>query len=216
MLTTLQSARENLSSENEDSSHIFRSFTEENANSTNTFDSASLRRSNVNSISIFNRAIPYNTNKYNYWGVISFSFLSVALTVFPVSKSIRNMLYSGMVISLIGFSIMILIYPDSFYNHYSETIMDKARKIGLTRVVPVNQYTMNITAWLAHFIPVVVLRNKYTVVNPVKWILLYFLVFFPFLHKIYPFTITELVIIGISTFGIFFLFYTFSNLQRTF
>jgi hypothetical protein len=153
-------------------------------------------------ISIFNRAIPYNTNKDNYWALVSFSFLSLALNIFPVSESIHNMLYSGMVISLIGFSIMVLIYPNAFYHHYGETIMDKTRKIGLTRVVPVNQYTINITAWLAHFIPVYVLRNKYTLGNPIGWILLYLFVAFPFLHKIYPFTIIELVVIGLTSVGI--------------
>jgi|LauGreSuBDMM15SN_2_FD.fasta_scaffold25865_2 hypothetical protein len=181
-------------------------FTLQSANSTNTFVSELIRRSYANIISVFNRTIPYNTNKHNYWTLMSFSFLSVALNVFPVSESIHNMLYSGMVISLIGFSIMILIYPNSFYNHSGETIMYKARKIGLTKVVPVNKYTITITAWLAHFIPVLVLCNKYTLVNPFRWILLYVLVSFPFLHKIYPFTITELVIICIFTVGIFFLF----------
>lgn len=144
---------------------------------------------------IFNRTIPYNTNKHNYWALISFSFLSVILHLLPISESIHNMLYSANVFSLIGFTILIFIHPNAFYNYYGETIRDKAYQIGITRVIPINQYTINVFVWLAHFIPVFVLRNTYTLGNPMGLFLVYLLLFFPFLHKIYPFTIIELGIV---------------------
>jgi hypothetical protein len=141
--------------------------------------------------------------KHNYWFLVSFSLLSSLFHLFPISRELHDILYSANVFSLIGFTVIALFYPYRLYNYYGETFRNIIAKIGLSRVVPFNVYVFLMTVWIIHVIPVYLLRNTYSLGNPVSWILLYFVFAGPFLGKIYHLTFSELagvfIIASIST-----------------
>jgi hypothetical protein len=172
--------------------------------------------------SIHTYPIPRNPNKYNYWGFVSFSALSLFLHALPVSRNIHNMLYSSNVFSLIGFTLIILFYPTTMNNHYGETIQHHLNMIGRnifsirnafgvspdnmpitarmnrSEIVPcswVNMYTVNMIGWIAHFIPVYWLSKIYTFGNPTAPFVIYLVLFGHVLQKIYPIPYIELVLI---------------------
>ena len=133
-----------------------------------------------------------NKNKHNYWFLVSFSLLSIVFHLLPLSRDIHNILYSANVFSLIGFTVIITLYPYRLYNYYGETFRNIISIIGLSRVIDFNMYWLYFVAWILHAIPVYVLRNKYSLGNPISWIFLYFVFAGPFLGKIYNLTFYEL------------------------
>jgi len=143
-----------------------------------------------------------NKDKYNYWFLVSFSLLSIILHLLPVSRDIHNILYSANVFSLIGFSVIIALYPYRLYNYYGETFRNIIAEIGLSRVIDFNVYLLYVGAWIVHAIPVYAFRNKYSMSNPINWILLYFVLFGPFLGKIYNLTFYELSGVFVITIGL--------------
>jgi hypothetical protein len=143
-----------------------------------------------------------NRNKHNYWFLVSFSLLSFVLHLLPLSTKFHNILYSANVFSLIGFTIIITFYPYRLYNYYGETFRNIISIIGLSRVIEFNIYWLYVGAWIVHFIPVYVLRNKYSMGNPISWILLYFVFAGPFLGKIYNLTFYELSGVFVITIGL--------------
>lgn len=147
-----------------------------------------------------------NKNKYNYWFLVSFSLLSILLHILPISRDIHNILYSANVFSLIGFSIIATFYPYRLYNYYGETFRNINYQIGLSRVIDLNVYILLMVGFIIHAIPVYVLRNKYSLGNPVSWILLYFIFAGPFLGKIYNLTFHEIASVFIGTSVLFMAF----------
>jgi hypothetical protein len=140
-----------------------------------------------------------NKNKHNYWFLVSFSLLSIVLHLLPLSTRLHNILYSANVFSLIGFTIIITFYPYRLYNYFGETFRNIIYMIGLSRVIEFNIYWLYLGAWIVHFIPVYIFRNKYSFGNPISWILLYFVFAGPFLGKIYNLTFYELSGVFLST-----------------
>lgn len=134
----------------------------------------------------------YNRNKHNYWFLLSFSLLSILLHFVCISRDVHNILYSANVFSLIGYTIIALLYPYRLYNYYGETFRNIIQHLGLSRVIQLNVYWLHIFAWIIHAIPVWVLRNTYSMGNPISWILLYFILMGPFLGKIYNLSTREL------------------------
>jgi hypothetical protein len=143
-----------------------------------------------------------NKDKYNYWFLVSFSLLSILVHLLPLSTKLHNTLYSANVFSLIGFTIIVTLYPYRLYNYYGETLRNIISIIGLSRVIEFNIYWLYVGAWIVHFIPVYVFRNKYSLGNPISWILLYFVFAGPFLGKIYNLTFAELLGVFIITIGL--------------
>ena len=144
--------------------------------------------------------IPYNHNKHYYWFLISFSLLSILLHLVPSNKRFHNMLYSSNVVSLIGFTIMLWLSPYGFYNTYAETFKQIGVNIGFSRVfmnTQLNMVVFNILAWIFHIIPIIAFRNTYTLENPMIWMSIYLILFGVYLPKIYPYTISTTVMIGI-------------------
>ena len=140
-----------------------------------------------------------NKNKHNYWFLVSFSLLSIVLHFLPLSTSVHNILYSANVFSLIGFTIIITFYPYRLYNYFGETFHNIIYMIGFSRVIDFNIFWLYVCAWIVHFIPVYIFRNKYSFGNPISWILLYFVFAGPFLGKIYNLTFYELSNVFLST-----------------
>jgi len=113
-------------------------------------------------------------NKYNFKFLLTFSTLSVLLHFLPISRYYHNILFSANVFSLIGFSIIIMLFPLRLFIRYGETFRNIINQIGLDRIIPANIYSLNIIAWLLHAIPVYVLwKYNYSLGNPIGWILLY-------------------------------------------
>ena len=134
----------------------------------------------------------YNKDQHNYWFLVSFSLLSIVFHLFPISRELHDILYSANVFSLIGFTVIAVLYPYRLYNYYGETFRNVIAKIGLARVVPFNVYILLTFAWIVHVLPVYLFRNTYSLGNPVSWILLYFVFAGPFLGKIYNLTFHEI------------------------
>ena len=145
----------------------------------------------------------YNRNKHNYWFLLSFSLLSILLHFVCISRDLHNILYSANVFSLIGYTIIALFYPYRLYNYYGETFRNIIEQIGLSRVIVVNVYWLHIFMWVFHAIPVWVLRNTYSLGNPISWILLYFILAGPFLGKIYNLTFREIAGVFFGAVGLF-------------
>lgn len=157
----------------------------------------------------------YNQNKYNVWFLVSFSLLSILFHLFPISRELHNTLYSANVFSLIGFTIIATFYPYRLYNYYGETFRNVFDQIGLSRVVHFNIYLLLFVAFIIHVIPVYVFRNKYSLGNPIYWLLLYFVFAGPFLGKIYNLTFFELTGVFLSTVVLFIAFsYSFRESIR--
>ena len=143
--------------------------------------------------------IPYNPDKHYYWFLVSFSILSIFLHLIPSNKRIHNMLYSSNVVSLIGFTIMLWLSPDGFYNTYVETFKQFGVNIGFSRVFmneQLDMFVFNVVAWIFHVIPIIAFRNTYTLENPILWMSIYLILFGVYLLKIYPYAISTTVMIG--------------------
>ena len=142
---------------------------------------------------------PYNHDKHYYWFLVSFSILSIFLHFVPSNKRFHNMLYSSNIVSLICFTIMLWLSPDGFYNTYAETFKQFGVNIGFSRVFmneQLNMVVFNVLAWIFHVIPIIAFRNTYTLENPILWMSIYLILFGVYLPKIYPYTISMTVMIG--------------------
>ena len=144
-----------------------------------------------------------NRDKHYYWFVVSFSLLSILLHFVPSNREFHNMLYSANAVSLVGFTIMLSVYPYAFYNTYVETFRHMASYLGISRVfwqTWVNLYVFNAITWLIHLAPVLVFRNTYTLGNPLLLMIAYLLAFGIYLPKIYGgIPVVYLVLIGVSS-----------------
>ena len=148
----------------------------------------------------FESIVPYNHNKRNYWFLLTFSLLSIFLHFVPSNPEFHNMLYSANVVSLIGFTIMLWISPYGFYNTYVETFKHIAMNLGISRVFTdkwLDVVVFNSVAWFIHIVPVVAFSQTYTLGNPVFLMATYLILFGAYLPKIYPYTISTTVMIGI-------------------
>jgi hypothetical protein len=117
--------------------------------------------------------------EYNFWFLVSFSVLSIILHIFPFPRVVHNALYTCNMIALIGFTAIILISPSGMYDLYNPTFESIFGVHFSTSV-------WNIIAWIMHLLPVYLLRKIYQFGNPLYCIVLYLLVFGPYLHIIYP------------------------------
>ena len=149
-------------------------------------------------------------NKYNFKFLLAFSSLSVLLHFLPISRYYHNILFSANVFSLIGFSIIIMLFPSRLFRIYGETFRNIINQIGLGRLISANIYSFNIIAWLLHAIPVYVLWTyNYSLGNPIGWILLYAIFASQYLgehmiiEQVYNLTIMELGLVTLATSVVF-------------
>ena len=158
--------------------------------------------------------LEYNHYKYNYWFLISFSFLSIWFHSLPVSKQIHDVLYSSNVFALIGYTVIMVCFPTRFYTYYGETFHHMLNTLGLSKIVPLNVYTLHLYAWIGHAIPVWILRNKYSMANPIWWFIVYFVFAGAFLGKIYNLDLYEMVFVFVSTSALFYLYYIEKRMRK--
>jgi len=145
--------------------------------------------------------VKHNRDKQYYWFLASFSVLSfVALFLvsqFSIHYSVHDALYSSVVISLIGCIVIMAMEPRGFYNMYIETAIRIVERIGLRTILPyINLTSFNIAALLFHVIPVVAFYGVYYLGDPLIWMILYLVLFGPYLDKIYP--IRQMQFIGLG------------------
>ena len=145
--------------------------------------------------------IPYSRNAYNYWFLASFSNLSIWLNILPIHPLYNGALLSANVFSLIGFTLITVLYPTIFYNHYGETFKRLLKFTGISGVErAITPLTVDIVGWLYHAIPVWIFSRKYTPTNPEGWMLVYLAMVGPFLKNVYPLSIRELLGVGLVSY----------------
>jgi hypothetical protein len=145
--------------------------------------------------------IPYNRNAYNYWFLVSFSNLSIWLNLLPIHPLYNGALLSANVFSLVGFTLISLLYPSLFYNHYGETFKRLLTFTGISGVErAITPLTLGIVGWLYHAIPAWMFSRMYTPTNPEGWLFVYLLMAGPFLQNIYPLKTVELAVIGLISY----------------
>ncbi len=132
--------------------------------------------------------------------IITFSVLSQILIIL----NSNNTLYLSNILSLIGFSIMISIYPLFFYNKYNW-------------ILNTNIYIFNIICLIIHFLPIYIFRNKQninknnidiTIINTLLLLLFYYLLFKKYLqNNLYPLNETQLLVLIILILSFLFYYY---------
>jgi hypothetical protein len=120
-----------------------------------------------------------NSMEYNFWFLVSFSFLSIVLHFFPVPRVVHNVLYSCNMIALVGITVINLIVPSGMYDLYNPTFESI---FGIHLSISI----WNVLLWIMHFLPVYLFRKTHQFGNPLYGIILYLLIFGPYLHIIYP------------------------------
>jgi hypothetical protein len=139
-------------------------------------------------------------NPHNYWFLVSFSLLSILFHFIPSNREFHNMLYSANILSLVGFTSMIWLYPDALYDAYLETHLEMARYVGISRVSIMkwmNRTIFNTIVWAIHLIPVILLANVYSIGNPLLLVLCYLIVFGAYLEKIYSMPLWAILFSGV-------------------
>jgi hypothetical protein len=145
----------------------------------------------------------HDRNKHNYWFLASFSFVSTVILLLPISRELHNTFYSANVFALIGFTIIMFLYPSRLYNLYGETIRHIIDQLGLSRMIQLNMYSFNAGSWIIHVIPVWAFRNSYSLGELTIWLLAYFVLAGPFLERIYNLTFLEIAGVALATSGVF-------------
>ena len=145
--------------------------------------------------------IPYNRNAYNYWFLVSFSNLSILLNILPIHPLINGALLSANVFSLVGFTLITVVYPTLLYNKYGETFKRLLKFTGISGVErAITPMTVGIIGWVYHAIPAWIFSRMYTPTNPEGWMLVYLALFGPSLKNIYPLSIVEMVGVGAASY----------------
>jgi len=125
------------------------------------------------------------------------SFLSFALNIFRISPDYNNALFSVNWICLVGFLVMVLLNPHGFFERYVSTFQFMANRIvnGLGNMI--TEPVFYLGAFAFHVAPILAFRNTYSL-GPAMWpMLLYLIVFGPYLERIYPLESRMVVFIGI-------------------
>jgi len=117
--------------------------------------------------------------KYNLLFLASFSTLSTLLHLLPISQYYHNILFSANIFSLIGATMITIFFPTRLFMKYGKTFSNIIQQLGLSNYIDANVYTLNTVAWILHVIPVAVLYYyKFTLGNPIGWMLLYLVFIF--------------------------------------
>ena len=131
--------------------------------------------------------------QHNILFVFTFSVLTHILNIFNYSVEINNALYLSNIISLLGFCIMIFLYPYFFYNKYNY-------------LLNTDLITFNFICIFLHFIPLYSFTSKnkinknninITIINTIIILLIYYLLFNSILDKIYPLNDINLILLVI-------------------
>jgi hypothetical protein len=141
----------------------------------------------------------YNRDKHNYRFLFTFSFVSILLQLLPVSRELHNVFYSANVFSLMGYTIIMLAYPSRLYNHYGETIRNIVEQVGLSEIVDLNIYWVNLLGLVIHVIPVWIFRNAYSLGNLTILMFVYFVIAGPYLEIIYNLAFHEIAVVFLLT-----------------
>lgn len=142
-------------------------------------------------------------NERNYWFLASFSFASTVIQLLPISRELHNTFYSANVFALIGFTIIMFLYPSRLYNFYGETIRHIIDQLGLSRMIQLNMHSFYAISWIIHVIPVWAFRNSYSLGKLTIWLLAYFVLAGPFLERIYNLTFLEIAGVALATSVVF-------------
>ena len=123
----------------------------------------------------------------------TFSFISqILLMVVSKNSKIYNSLYLANILSLIGFCIMLYLYPLFFYNKYNW-------------IIKTNIFTFNFICFLMHIIPLILFKHKQninkkniilTITYTIILLIIYLILFKKYLqNNLYPLNILELIIL---------------------
>ena len=140
----------------------------------------------------------------NYWFIVTFSVLSIIFSFVPLPYNWNDISYSASICALIGFCIITLRHPYGLYRMYGSTIQNLISMVipGLGKAL-INFYTLTAGATIMHILPVYLLRNVRNLGNPIPFFLLWFVIFFPFIEKMYPCSTIEIILIGIMSYMLY-------------
>ena len=145
----------------------------------------------------------------NFLFLFTFSIISHFLNYYNYNNiKIHNALYLSNILSLIGFCIIIFLYPLFFYDKYNW-------------LLNTDLVTFNFICIIIHIIPVYFFRNKQninniniesTVADTILLLLLYNIIFKNYLrNNLYPFNELELLVLSISI--LFLLLFYYKNIN---
>jgi hypothetical protein len=146
----------------------------------------------------------------NYWFLLSLSFLVIVASCLPIRGRLRASIYSADVVALIGFLCMIVWNPPVFFQLYGSTTQEIVYRVVSvfgtvsreTVVRYVNIYVCYVVFVLMHVFPLYVLRSQRSFGNPLLFLVVYGVVFSPWIHDIYGMTIAEMcTIVAIAYLG---------------
>ena len=155
----------------------------------------------------------YNKMKpLNFGFIFTFSFISMVSNWLPTHGKFRSTVYAASVLSLIGFSMIVAWKPEGFFQLYGAVFQEAVYRIWTMFInvsredvnVYANIYTMYVVAFGIHILPLYVFRKqwKHRLGNPLLLLLIYAILFYPWVESIYPVSIPQLFVIAVLSWSI--------------
>lgn len=128
--------------------------------------------------------------------LLNFSFIVFIANLFIFNRTINTTLYFANIMSFFGFSAMIWLHPEFFFNKYKDLFLGN-----------INKYGMNVIGLALHLIPIFLFKDRQTIaelldINIIIYsaglVLLYYIIFKNQLLEYYPSSESELFTIIMS------------------
>ena len=144
--------------------------------------------------------------------LFTFSMISIITNWLPIHGELRENVYSATVLSLIGFSMIVAWKPEGFFQLYGAVFQEAVYRIWTMFInvsresvnVYANIYTMYVVAFGIHILPVYVFRKQWKrhLGNPLLLLIIYSILFYPWIESIYPLSIPQLFVVAILSWTI--------------
>ena len=149
---------------------------------------------------------------FNLGFLYTFSFLAAVSNWLPIRGKLQSAVYAASILSLIGFSIIVALKPKWIFQKYGATFQEVVYTllrpfVNVSREkvnVYANIYTIHLIGFGFHILPVYVFRKRWTrhLESPIPLLVIYAILFFPWIERIYPLPISKLIVVALLSWAI--------------